>query len=89
MKKFLAPVIVAALLCGNLVLSETQRHEIMLEREDINEEYIYFYELTISNPELTGKRKDAYVSSYRTYLIDMGNEYLIEHRDLYAGLIEE
>jgi len=89
MKKYLAPIIVGAFLCGNLALSETQKHEIMLDREEINDEYIFFYELTISNPELTGKRRNAYISSYKTYLIDMSNQNAIDHQDLYAGLIEE
>lgn len=89
MKKFLAPTIVAALLCGNLALSETERQEIMLDREEINEEYIYFYETTLSNPELAPSRKMAYKNSYRTFIINISEENVANDPDLYEGLIEE
>jgi len=89
MKKYLAPIIVAGFLCGNLALSETERQEIVAERQEINEEYVYFYEMTISNPELTDVRRVAYKNSYRTFIIDMGNENAQNDPYLYEGLLEE
>lgn len=89
MKKWLAPVLVAAFLCGNLALSETQKHEIATESEEINEEYINFYEFVLSQQEMTDKRKIAYKNSYRTFLISVSEEYYRNDPELYEGLIEE
>lgn len=89
MKKWLAPVFVAAFLCGNLAVSETQKHEIAAEAEEINDEYIHFYELTLSREDLTDKRRMAYKNSYRTFMIRASEENLNNAPDLYEGLIEE
>ena len=89
MKKFLAPIFVAALLCGNLAMCETQKYEIATEMEEINDEYIHFYELTLSREDLTDKRRMAYKNSYRTFMINMSEENLKNDPNLYEGLAEE
>ena len=89
MKKYLAPIFVAALLCGNLALCETQKHEIAAESEEINEEYIYFYEFVLSQEQMTDKRKMAYKNSYRTFLISVSEEHYRNDPELYEGLVEE
>jgi len=86
MKKFLAPIIVAAVLCGNLALCEAQRTEIIAESVEINEEYVYFYEMTISNPELSPQRKNAYQTSYRTFITSMNRENYRNNPELYSNL---
>ena len=40
MKKFLVPMVVAAILCGNLALCESKIGEILIETREINEDYI-------------------------------------------------
>lgn len=89
MKKWLAPIIVAAILCGNLALCETERQEVILESKEINEEYIYFYELVLSNQEMPDKRKMAYKNSYRTFMLSVSEENFRDDPELYEGLIEE
>lgn len=89
MKKFLAPIFVAALLCGNLALCETQKQEIAVESEEINDEYIYFYEFILANREMSDQRKVAYKNSFRTFLISISEEHYRNDPELYAGLIEE
>jgi hypothetical protein len=89
MKKWLAPVFVAAFLCGNLALCETQKSEILTETKEINEEYVHFYELTLSREDLTDRRRVAYKNSYRTFMLNMSEENLNNDPDLYEGLIEE
>lgn len=89
MRKYLAPVFVAAFLCGNLALCETEKYEIAAESEEINEEYIYFYEFILSNQEMTDQRKMAYKNSYRTFLISVSEEHYRNDPELYEGLIEE
>ena len=46
MKKFLVPMVVAAILCGNLALCESKIGEILIETREINEDYINFYEFS-------------------------------------------
>lgn len=89
MKKYLFVVLVAGLLCGQLALCETQKQEIRQEYEEINEEYTYFYEMTLSNPELSIPRKRAYQNSYKTFIINISEENKRDNPDLYQGLLEE
>jgi len=89
MKKWLAPVFVAAMLFGNLALCETQKQEIKAESQEINEEYVYFYEMTLSNPELSPTRKMAYKNSYRTFMINVTEENIKNNPDLFEGLQED
>ncbi len=89
MKKWLAPVFVAAFLCGNLALCETEKYEIFTETKEINEDYIYFYELTLSRDDLTDKRRIAYKDSYRTFMLSASEENLNNDPYLYEGLQEE
>lgn len=89
MKKLLAPIIVAAFLCGNLAISETQKQEIRAEGEDINEEYIHFYEITLSREDLSDKRRVAYKNSYRTFMLNVSEENFNNNPYLYEGLAEE
>ena len=89
MKKYLPVVLVAGLLCGQLALCETQRQELKEEYHEINEEYVYFYELTLSNPDLSPPRKTAYKNSYRTFIINLSEENFKNDPELYEGLIEE
>lgn len=89
MKKWLAPVFVAAILCGNLALCEAKKQEIAAESQEINDEYVYFYELVLSNEELSDKRRVAYQTSYRTFISSISRENYRNNPELYAGLIEE
>jgi len=89
MRKFLAPIIVAALLCGNLALCESRMSEILIEAREINEDYINFYELTVKREDLTDKRKMAYKNSLRTFMIRASEENFNNHPDLFEGLQEE
>lgn len=89
MKKLLAPIIVAGFLCGNLAISETQKQEIQIESEYINEEYIHFYEATLSREDLSDKRRVAYRNSYRTFMLNASEENINNNAELYEGLIEE
>lgn len=89
MKKFLAPIAVAALLCGNLALCESKMNEILIESREINEDYICFYETTLKREDLTDKRKIAYKNSLRTFMIRASEENYINEPDLYAGLEED
>jgi hypothetical protein len=89
MRKFLAPIIVAALLCGDLALCESKMGEILVETKEINEDYISFYELTLKREDLTDRRKMAYKNSLRTFMIRSSEENYNNHPDLYEGLQEE
>ena len=89
MKKWLAPVFVAAILCGNLALCEATKQEIAAESQEINDEYVYFYELVLSNEELSDKRRVAYQTSYRTFISSISRENYRNNPELYAGLAEE
>lgn len=89
MRKFLAPIIVAALLCGDLALCESKMGEILVETKEINEDYISFYELTLKREDLTDRRKMAYKNSLRTFMIRSSEENYSNHPDLYEGLQEE
>ena len=89
MRKWLLPVIVAAILCGNLAVSEAQRQEIKAEAQEINEEYIFFYETIISNPELSPSRRMVYKHSYITFMTSMRNDNIQDNPELYEGLLEE
>lgn len=89
MRKFLAPIIVAALLCGDLALCESKMGEILVETKEINEDYISFYELTLKREDLTDRRKIAYKNSLRTFMIRSSEENYNNHPDLYEGLQEE
>lgn len=89
MRKFLAPIIVAALLCGNLALCESKMGEILIETKEINDDYISFYELTLKREDLTDRRKMAYKNSLRTFMIRASEENYNNHPDLYEGLQEE
>lgn len=89
MKKWLAPVIVAGVLCGNLALCEAKRQDLILESKEINEDYIYFYELVLSKEEMSDKRKIAYKNSYRTFMLSVSEENFRDNPELYKGLIEE
>lgn len=89
MKKYLLVISVAAILLGNLALCEANRQEILEESHDINEEYIYFYELVLSNQDMPDKRRVAYQTSYRTFMFNVSKENYRNNPDLYAGLIEE
>ena len=89
MKKLLAPILVAAILCGNLALCESKTAEIMIETKEINEDYIEFYEFTVSREDLTDQTKTAYKNSLRTFLINASEENLRNDPDLYEGLQED
>ena len=89
MRKFLAPIIVAALLCGNLALCESRMSEILIEAREINEDYIDFYELTLKREDLTDRRKMAYRKSLTTFMIRASEENFNNHPDLFEGLQEE
>ena len=89
MRKFLAPIIVAALLCGDLALCESKMGEILVETKEINEDYISFYELTLKREDLTDRRKMAYKNSLRTFMIRSSEENYNNHPDLYEGLQED
>jgi hypothetical protein len=89
MKKFLAPIIVAGLLCGNLALCESKMNDILTETKEINEDYIHFYEITLKREDLTDKRKIAYKNSLRTFMIRASEENYNNDPDLYAGLEED
>lgn len=89
MRKFLAPIIVAAILCGDLALCESKMSEILIETKEINEDYINFYELIVKREDLTDKRKIAYKNSLRTFMIRASEENYNNHPDLYEGLQEE
>ena len=89
MRKLLAPIIIAAILCGNLVLCESKTAEIMIETKEINEGYIEFYEFTISREDLTDETKTAYRNSLRTFMINASEENLRNDPDLYEGLQED
>jgi hypothetical protein len=89
MRKFLAPIIVAALLCGDLALCESKMGEILVETKEINDDYISFYEFTLNREDLTDRRKMAYKNSLRTFMIRASEENYNNHPDLYEGLQEE
>jgi hypothetical protein len=89
MRKFLAPIAVAAILCGNLALCESKMAEAMIETKEINEGYIEFYEFTISREDLTDETKTAYRNSLRTFMINASEENLRNDPDLYEGLQED
>jgi hypothetical protein len=89
MRKFLAPIAVAALLCGNLALCESKMNEILIETKEINEDYISFYEIILKREDLTDRRKMAYKNSLRTFMIRASEENYNNDPDLYAGLEEE
>ena len=71
------------------VMEEPEKQEIKQEYEEINEEYVYFYEMTLSNPDLTFPRKTAYRNSYRTFIINLSEENYRNDPELYEGLLEE
>ena len=89
MKKFLVPMVVAAILCGNLSLCESKLGEILIETREINEDYINFYEFTIKREDLTDRRKMAYKNSLRTFMLSTSDENLRNDPYLYEGLQEE
>lgn len=89
MKKYLLVIAVAAILLGNLALCEANRQEVLAESQEINDEYVYFYELVLSNEELSDKRRVAYQTSYRTFISSISRENYRNDPELYAGLIEE
>ncbi len=89
MRKFLAPIIVAALLCGDLAMCESKMGDILVETKEINEDYIQFYEFTLHREDLTDQTKTAYKNSLRTFLINASEENLRNDPDLYEGLQEE
>jgi len=89
MRKFLAPIAVAAILCGNLALCESKMAEIMIETKEINEDYIEFYESILRREDLTDKRRVAYKNSLRTFMFSASDENLRNDPNLYEGLIEE
>jgi hypothetical protein len=89
MRKFLAPIAVAALLCANLALCESKMAEILTETKEINEDYISFYETTLNREDLTDGEKMAYKNSLRTFMIRASEENYNNDPDLYAGLEED
>jgi hypothetical protein len=89
MRKFLAPIAVAAILCANLALCESKMAEAMIKTKEINEGYVEFYEFTISREDLTDETKTAYRNSLRTFMINASEENLRNDPDLYEGLQED
>jgi hypothetical protein len=89
MRKFLAPIAVAALLCGNLALCESKMAEILTETKEINEDYISFYETILNREDLTDRRKMAYKNSLRTFMIRASEENYNNDPNLYQGLQED
>ena len=89
MRKFLAPIAVAAFLCGDLAMCESKMGDILVETKEINEDYIQFYEFTLHREDLTDRRRMAYKNSLRTFMIRASEETFNNHPDLYEGLQEE
>ncbi len=89
MRKLLAPIAVAAILCGNLALCESKMAEAMIETNEINEDYVEFYEFTVNREDLTDETKTAYRNSLRTFMINVSEENLRNDPDLYEGLKED
>ena len=89
MKKIFPILAVLAVLFANLALCEAKKQEVIAESQEINDEYVYFYELVLSNEELSDKRRVAYQTSYRTFISSISRENYRNNPELYAGLAEE
>lgn len=89
MRKFLAPIVVAAFLCGDLAMCESKMGDILVEAREINDDYIKFYEFTLHREDLTDRRKAAYRNSLRTFMIRASEDNLNNDPNLYEGLQEE
>ena len=75
MKKYLAPVIVAGFLCGNLALCETERKDIIFESTELNEEFVYHYEMMIKYEERNPEELMIIREGYRGFLSWQAEEF--------------
>lgn len=87
MKKLLPIIFICGALIGSIIYHDAQEHYIKEESLYINDEFIEFYELLLTESNLSTEEKIAYRESYRTFLIWSGDEY--REYDLNEYLLEE
>lgn len=75
MKKILLFIFTCGALIGSIVYYDSEKKHIQEESLYINDEFIEFYELLLSESKLSKEEKIAYRESYRTFLIWSGDEY--------------
>lgn len=75
MKKLLPIIFIFGALIGSIVYHDEQERHVKQESLYINDEFIEFYELLLSESNLSTEEKIAYRESYRTFLIWSGDEY--------------
>lgn len=75
MRKYLIPIIVAGLLCGNLAICETQRQDLIVESDEINDEIIEHYEDMIRYEERKKEELLIIKEGYRKFLLWTAEEF--------------
>lgn len=75
MKKYLVPVVVAGLLGGNLAVCETQKQDLIVASEEINDEIIEHYEDMLHIEQRNKEELKIIREGYRKFLLWTSMEF--------------